>query len=116
MEALKVLPPLRSDPEQKTNAKPKRSRFAVLNGFVDASMRGLSRAEIAVWLVLFRDTKQSGLVRTSHTDLARRSGINERSVVNALRELRRRDLVTQVRRGNIHVGPSTYRVHPVGKE
>ena len=31
-------------------------RFAVLNAFVDFSLADLTRAEIAVWLVLYRDT------------------------------------------------------------
>jgi CRP-like cAMP-binding protein len=116
MEALKVLPPLKPGLEPKSRESVRPSRFGALNGFVDASMRDLTRAEIAAWLVLFRDTKKSGLVRTSHTDIARRSGVSPRSVVDAMRKLRARGLVTQVRRGNIHVGPSTYRVHPIGKE
>ena len=116
MEALKVLPPLKPDLERKPSGAVKSTRFGTLNGFVDFSMRDLTRAEIAAWMVLFRDTKKSGLVRTSHTDMARRSGTSPRSVVNAVHELRKRGLVTQVRRGNIHAGPSTYRVHPIGKE
>jgi len=116
MEALKVLPPLKPNVEPKPRDTVVPSRFGTLNGFVDFSMRELTRAEIAAWMELFRDTKKSGLVRTSHTDIARRSGTSPRSVVDAMRKLRARGLVTQLRRGNIHTGPSTYRVHPIGKE
>jgi hypothetical protein len=61
-------------------------RFAVLNAFVDFSVADLSRAEIAVWLVLYRDTRD-GTARTSYDDLARRAGLNRRNVGRALRRL-----------------------------
>ena len=47
-------------------------RFEVLNAFVDGGMPGLSRGELAVWLILYRDTKPDGTARTSLDDLARR--------------------------------------------
>ena len=46
------------------------NRFAVLNGFVDFTMHELSRAEALTWLALYRDTKPSGLAKTSQADLA----------------------------------------------
>jgi hypothetical protein len=39
-------------------------RFQVLNAFVDFALADLSRAEVAVWLVLYRDTRD-GTARTS---------------------------------------------------
>ena len=61
-------------------------RFRTLNAFVDLTLAELGRAEIAVWLVLFRGCRD-GLARTGQTDIARRAGIGRRSVYNALRRL-----------------------------
>jgi DNA-binding transcriptional ArsR family regulator len=91
-----------------------RGRFAVLNAFVDFALAELSRREIAVWLVLYRDTKD-GTARTSYDDLARRTGLNRRNVGRALRELEGRGLVKIVRRGGLGRGPSSYRVSALPK-
>ncbi len=118
-----VLPPLddrRTHPEHteadaskgKRHRGRTRDRFAVLNGFVDAGMAGLSRAELAAWLALYRDTR-NGTARTSAGDIARRAGLSRRAVVDALAALRRRRLVTLVYRGGLNRGASVYRVHPV---
>lgn len=90
-------------------------RFGVLNAFADVTLATLDRASIAVWLLLWRDTKPNGLARTSQADLARRGGISERSVRRALDVLDRAGLLDVVRRGRIGSGPSTYRVHPLRK-
>ena len=92
-----------------------RNRFGVLNGFVDCSMAGLSRAELATWLVLWRDTRD-GTARTSHADIARRIGTTRRTVVGAIGKLRRRGLVTLVYRGGLNRGASVYHVHPLPSE
>jgi hypothetical protein len=86
-------------------------RFAVLNAFVDFTLAELTRAETAVWLTLYRDTKAAdGLARTSQADMARRAGVNVRTAKRAVVELCRRGLLTVVFRGNLRRGPSTYRV------
>jgi hypothetical protein len=98
--------------------KPKRKtgeRFAMLNAFVDFALTGLSRAEIAVWLVLYRDTKD-GTARTSYEDLARRVGCDRRSVGRALRGLERRGLLKVVHRGGMRRGVSSYRVRGLPKD
>jgi len=84
-------------------------RFAVLNGFVDCSMGDLSRAEIAVWLVLYRDVR-SGSARTSQANIALRAGIDIRTVGRALRRLEKRGLLKCVYRGGLNRGASRYRV------
>jgi DNA-binding transcriptional ArsR family regulator len=91
-------------------------RFAVLNAFIDATLRTLSRAEAAVWLILYRDTKRDGLARTSQADLARRAGSDARTVRRALRKLQAAGLVAVVRRGGLRCGPSSYRIHPLKRE
>jgi hypothetical protein len=90
-------------------------RFAVLNAFVDFAVAELSRAEIAVWLVLYRDTRD-GTARTSYDDLARRAGMNRRNVGRAVRCLERLGLLKVVHRGGLRRGPSRYRVHGLPKD
>lgn len=113
-----VLPPLDS-PQRPTPAKPKPKghkatgeRFAVLNGFVDCSLAGLSRAELATWLVLYRDIR-NGTACTSAGDISHRIGTSLRGVFDAIGRLRRRGLVVQVFQGGINRGPSRYRVFPL---
>jgi hypothetical protein len=74
-------------------------RFPILNGFVDLGMAGPSRSEIAVWLILFRDSKPNGLARTSLSDLARRGGMSERQATRALRALLGRGAIYVIRKG-----------------
>jgi hypothetical protein len=65
--------------KRKTSKRESRLRFETLNGFVDSRMADLSRAELAVWLILFRDTKRDGTARASLDDLARRPGMNRQN-------------------------------------
>lgn len=90
-------------------------RFGILNRFVDFTLAGLSRGEIAVWLILFRDCRD-GTARTSMDDLARRAGCDRATVFRAIRGLERRGLVKVVHRGGLGKGPSRYRVRPLGEE
>jgi hypothetical protein len=86
-------------------------RFGVFNGFVDHGLAGLPRSEAAVWLILFRDTKPTGLARTSLSDLARRGGMSRRQASRALRALIRRGAVHVIRKGV--VGKATiYSLYP----
>jgi predicted DNA-binding transcriptional regulator len=87
-------------------------RFATLNAFVDFTLAELPRNEIAVWLILYRDTK-NGTARTSQADLGRRAGVSDRTVRRAIDRLRRRGLLKVTYRGGIGRGASTYRVRPL---
>jgi hypothetical protein len=104
--------PRRPSPSPSPGPKPAPGggRFAVLNEFVDVSMRGLTGAAVAVWLVLYRDTKPTGTVRTGQTDIARRAGLTPRGVRKGLAKLVAAGLVEVVRRGGLGAGPSVYRV------
>ena len=119
-----TLPPLRTDAERhrrdesdrgSTRPRRHRDRFGVLNGFVDCSMAGLSRAEALAWFVLYRDTR-NGTARTSHAAIARRIGTTRRTVTGAVGRLRRRGLLTLVYRGGLNRGASVYRVRPLPGE
>jgi hypothetical protein len=101
----------------KAKGKPARretaARFAVLNAFVDFALAGMARNEIAVWLVLYRDTKPDGTARTSQADLARRNGTSDRTVRRALGRLETAGLLKVVYRGGFRRGQSRYRVGPL---
>ncbi len=122
LDGCKVLSPLETSGGQerrrrttRTDAKTAGRRFQAVNAFADFTLAALSRAEIAVWLLLWRDTKPDGLARTSQADLARRAGIAERTVRRAIESLRTAGLVTLVYRGGLRRGSSTYRVHALAE-
>lgn len=121
-----VLPPIETDerfdslpPKDKQQRSNNRrevkhvDRFVVLNAFVDCSMAQLSKAEVATWLVLYRDTR-SGTATTSQADIARRIGASDRTVRNAIKRLGELGLLLVVRRGGLAQGPSKYRVAGIG--
>jgi hypothetical protein len=118
-----MLPPMQNPKRPQNTERPKRNRkgnadtgnrFAVLNAFVDSTLATLSRSELAVWLVLYRDTRD-GTVRTAQTDIARRAGVSVRSVKTAIAKLTAAGLLTVVYRGGLNRGPSRYRVHSLVK-
>lgn len=90
--------------------QPKSARWTQFNGFVDLTLRTLTPSEVRVWLVLYRDVKKTGLVRTGQTDIATRSGLSVRMVRYALAGLVRKGLVKVVRPGRFGCGPTTYKV------
>ncbi len=95
-------------PKRKTTGK----RFEVLNSFVDETLSTLCRGDIAVWLILYRDTRD-GTARTAQSDLARRSGLSVRGVRKALLRLEKQGLLKVVYRGGLNRGMSRYRVLPL---
>lgn len=97
----------------KKGRRPARERFAQINALVDVTLAKLERAEMAVWLILWRDTKPDGLARTSQDDLAQRAGCNPRTVRRAIEALQAKGLLTVVRQGGLPRRMSVYRVHPV---
>lgn len=100
----------------KPNAKRKTAdRFGVLNQFVDCSLDGLTRSELATWLVLYRDTR-NGTAATGQTDIARRAGLSVRAVKTAVHGLKKRGLLTVIYTGGLSRGPSRYRVESVAKK
>ncbi len=94
-----------------TGSNPKKhpGRFHDLNNFVDVSMRDLTRAEIAVWLVLFRNARDR-IVRISHSQIAAASGCSVKAVSVAMKLLIQKTIVKQLIQGTVNRGPSTYKV------
>ena len=90
-------------------------RWAALNAFADFALADLTGAEAKVWLLLFRDVKAAtGTARTGQADLARRAGIDARTVRRALASLEAKGMVRVVHRGRLNGGPSAFRLHPTG--
>ena len=87
-------------------------RFEVLNSFVDETLSTLCRGDIAVWLILYRDTRD-GTARTAQSDIGRRSGLSVRGVRKALLRLEKLGLLKIVYRGGLNRGMSRYRVLPL---
>jgi hypothetical protein len=125
-----VLPPMEESddmarPTNKPTRKPSKAskpkgkrkktagRFDVINAFADFTLAKLDRADIAVWLLLWRDTKPNGIATTSQVDLARRAGTSTRTVERVIAKLGKLGLVTMVRRGGVRQGASSYRIHPL---
>lgn len=85
-------------------------RFEVINTFVDATLRQLRGSEIAVWLILWRDTYQN-VARVSQDWIAVRAGVNRRTVRRALKSLQSHGVVEVLEVGGLSRGPSRYRVY-----
>jgi DNA-binding MarR family transcriptional regulator len=101
---------------RKIRKRESRLRFETLNAFVDSGMADLSRAELAVWLALFRDTKSNGTARASLDDIARRGGMDRQTASRAVGKLAARKMLQVLRRGGLNHGPSVYRVFPYPME
>jgi hypothetical protein len=101
---------------RKTSKRRSQLRFEILNAFVDYGLIGLSRAELAVWLILYRDTKRDGTARASLADLARRAGIDRQTARRAVGRLASRKMLQVIRPGGLNRGPSVYHVFPYPME
>ena len=101
---------------RKSRKRESRLRFETLNAFVDSGMANLTRAELALWLVLYRDTKRCGTARASLGDIARRAGIDRQTASRAVGRLARRKMLQVLRRGGLNQGPSEYRIFPFPME
>jgi hypothetical protein len=107
---------LDSPARRRTTKRESRLRFETFNAFVDSGMSTLSRAELALWLILYRDTKRSGTARASLADIARRAGFDRQTASRAVGKLTRRNMLQVLRRGGLNQGPSEYRVFPYPME
>ena len=103
---------LDSPARRRTTKRESRLRFETFNAFVDSGMSTLSRAELALWLILYRDAR-GDVAQTSQADLARRAGVCKRTVSRAVRRLVARGLLVVTHRGSVREGPSAYRVSPL---
>ncbi len=85
-------------------------RFEMLNNFVDVTMRGLTPRQRAVWMCLYRDSRD-GIAKTAQTYIAERCGLQRPTVSTTIGELEDLGLVETIHRGGLNRGISNYRVH-----
>lgn len=102
----------RRPPKRKTRRRTA-ERFGSLNLFLDSTAGALTRGELLTWLILYRDTKPDGTTKTAQADIARRAGVDARSVRRALDRLAGFGLVKIIRQGGFRQGASTYIVEPL---
>lgn len=84
-------------------------RWHQLNEFTDMTMRELSPRQVAVWLCLFRDSR-NGIASVSQAYIAERCGLKRPTVSQAIAELEALGLVLTVHTGGVGRGVSKYRV------
>jgi hypothetical protein len=90
----------------------KASRFDAINYVADSRLAELTPAEVAVWLLLFRDTSgKTGTARTAQSYLAARAGCKVLAVKRAIKGLERKRLLTVLHRGGRNRGLSVYRLN-----
>lgn len=102
LEGAAMLPPMKPNKAtssasiQKDNRRASQGdRFRILNAFVDCSMADLTRAELATWMILYRDTRD-GIARAAQSDIATRAGLSERAIRNAIGSLEQAGLLQVV--------------------
>tara|TARA_R110000868_G_scaffold391868_1_gene662197 strand:+ start:6696 stop:7079 length:384 start_codon:yes stop_codon:yes gene_type:complete len=107
----KVTEPAAPPAKKQRQKKPKNSgqRWQMFNVFVDQIMHELLPAQRAVWLVLFRDERNS-VAKTGQSDIAKRCGLSRESVNRAIAELESRGLIKTLHQGGINRGSSWYQV------
>jgi hypothetical protein len=128
LEGTSTLPPMKlsSVANSPTTKKAKREtsacdrkaagdRFRTFNAFVDGSMAELTRAELATWVILYRDTR-NGVATAAQSDIATRAGLSERAIRSAIGSLERVGLLKIVYRGGLNRGVSRYQVLPERKQ
>jgi len=122
LEGAAMLPPMKPNKAtssasiQKDNRRASQGdRFRILNAFVDCSMADLTRAELATWMILYRDTRD-GIARAAQSDIATRAGLSERAIRNAIGSLEQAGLLQVVYRGGLNRGVSRYKVFPQRKQ
>lgn len=91
-------------------------RWALINAFVDQSLREVNNTAAVIWFILFRDANKKGTVRTAQSDLARRAGVSLRTVHSAIKGLRSAGLVEVLRMGRLNTGPTLYRIRATSIE
>jgi DNA-binding MarR family transcriptional regulator len=81
----------------------------MLNEFVDCTLQQLKPRQAAVWLCLFRDSR-NGIATAAQSYIAQRCGLKRPTVSTTISELEKLGLVTTIHRGGINRGLSRYRV------
>ena len=101
-----------SHPRRQNRPKGSAARFKLLNEFVDQTIQQLTPRQVAVWLCLFRDSR-NGTATAAQSYIATRCGLQRPTVSTTIGELEELGLVVTIHRGGINRGLSRYRVSAV---
>lgn len=109
-----AIPPVapRDTPPKRPEQRRHGDRFKVLNDFCDISARLVDTTAQACWLQVYSE-ERDGRARISHEQIAHKLGVTRVTVSRALKRLEKAGLVEVLKRGGLHKGMSTYRVHGV---
>ena len=99
----------RRNGSRRSTSKGSGQRFKMLNDFVDITMQQLTPRQAAVWLCLFRDSR-NGTASAAQSYIALRCGLQRPTVSTTIGELEDLGLVVIIHRGGINRGLSRYRV------
>jgi predicted transcriptional regulator len=108
-----------NSPAQSPERRKSQLRFETLNAFVDfgAVQANLTPAGVCVWLALWRFANPDGTTMVSTDKIAACFNLNKRTVLRALKELKRQKMIKVLARGGINRGASKYviRGFPLGQ-
>lgn len=99
----------RTNGRRRSTPKGSGQRFKILNQFVDETMQQLTPRQVAVWLCLFRDSR-NGTATAAQAYIAQRCGLQRPTVSTTIGELEALGLVVTIHRGGLNRGLSRYRV------
>lgn len=97
------------DGEQEPQQSRTALKIATFNRFIDETLAGLPPTAAVLWLTLFRFERQ-GVAWASLNTLAKRMGVDRKTVARNMRLLRDHDLIKIERQGGIGRGSNTYRL------
>lgn len=96
--------------KDRATAKPRPRWWNVLASFVDNRLAGVSPGAVAVWLILFRNSRD-GRVCIAVERIADAAGMSERSARYKIEELANAGIIEAKARGNRIKGPTVYRLN-----
>ena len=84
-------------------------KIKTFNRFIDETLAGLPSTAAVLWLTLFRFERQ-GIARASLNTLAKRMGVDRKTVDRNMRLLYKHELIKKERQGGIGKGSNVYRL------
>ncbi len=84
-------------------------KIKAFNRFIDETLASLPSTAAVLWLTLFRFERQ-GVARASLNTLAKRMGVDRKTVDRNMRLLQKHELIKKERQGGIGKGSNEYRL------
>jgi len=108
LEQIAARKKLQAKKQQRKDAA--RTRWALLNRFVDEGMAGLELSDVAVWVALFRNAGADGVATVARARLIELTRLAPRTVKVSFQRLMQAGWVERMRRGGPVGSVSVYRV------